>query len=83
MKSLLSGQHFLLSKGPLRTSNSHALVPAKSDIVCSLANYSVSYEVTQSNRVSDFHDFVCSLSMFFVDTAQKPCRFFLGMFFSP
>ena len=29
--------------------------------VCSLANYSVAYEVTQSNRVSDFRDFVCSL----------------------
>ena len=26
-----------------------------------LANYSVAYEETQSNRVSDFHDFVCSL----------------------
>ena len=24
--------------------------------VCSLANYSVAYEGTQSNRVSDFHD---------------------------
>ena len=29
--------------------------------VCSLANYSVAYEETQSNRVSDFSDFVCSL----------------------
>ena len=29
--------------------------------VCSLANYSVAYEDTQSNRVTDFHDFVCSL----------------------
>ena len=29
--------------------------------VCSLSNYSVSYEETQSNRVSDFRDFVCSL----------------------
>ena len=29
--------------------------------VCSLANYSVAYEATQSNRVSDFRDFVCSL----------------------
>ena len=29
--------------------------------VCSLANYSVAYEETQSNRVSDFRDFVCSL----------------------
>ena len=27
--------------------------------VCSLANYSVAYEETQSNRVSDFCDFVC------------------------
>ena len=25
--------------------------------VCSLANYSVAYEETQSNRVSDFRDF--------------------------
>ena len=29
--------------------------------VCVLANYSVAYEETQSNRVSDFRDFVCSL----------------------
>ena len=29
--------------------------------VCSLANYNVAYEETQSNRVSDFHDFMCSL----------------------
>ena len=29
--------------------------------VCSLANYSVAYGETQSNRVSDFRDFVCSL----------------------
>ena len=29
--------------------------------VCSLANYSVAYEETQSNRISDFRDFVCSL----------------------
>ena len=29
--------------------------------VCSLVNYNVAYEETQSNRVSDFHDFVCSL----------------------
>ena len=28
--------------------------------VCSLANNSVAYEETQSNRVSDFRDFVCS-----------------------
>ena len=30
-------------------------------VLCSLANYSVAYEETQSNRVSDFRDFVCSL----------------------
>ena len=29
--------------------------------ICSLANYSVPYEETHSNRVSDFRDFVCSL----------------------
>ena len=29
--------------------------------VCSLANYSVAHEETQSNRVSDFRDFDCSL----------------------
>ena len=29
--------------------------------VCSLANYSLAYEETRSNRVSDFHDFVYSL----------------------
>ena len=29
--------------------------------ICSLANYSVAYEETQSNRVYDFRDFVCSL----------------------
>ena len=28
---------------------------------CSLANYSVAYEEIQSNQVSDFRDFVCSL----------------------
>ena len=28
--------------------------------VCSLANYSVAYEETQSNRVSDFRGFMCS-----------------------
>ena len=34
-----------------------------SDALCvySLANYSVAFEETQSNRVSDFRDFVCSL----------------------
>ena len=29
--------------------------------VCRLANYSVAYEETQLNRVSDFRDLVCSL----------------------
>ena len=29
--------------------------------ICSLANYTIAYEETQSNRVSDFRDFVCSL----------------------
>ena len=29
--------------------------------VRSLKNYNVAYEETQSNRVSDFRDFVCSL----------------------
>ena len=29
--------------------------------VCSFANYSVAYEETRSNRVSDFRDCVCSL----------------------
>ena len=29
--------------------------------VCSLANFSVAYEETQSNQVSDFCDFMCSL----------------------
>ena len=29
--------------------------------LCSLAIYSVAYEETQSNRISDFRDFVCSL----------------------
>ena len=29
--------------------------------VCSLANYSLAYEETGSNRVSDFRDVVCSL----------------------
>ena len=29
--------------------------------VCSLANYSVAYEETQSNRISEFRDFVYSL----------------------
>ena len=36
------------------------LVPALEG-VCSLANYSVAYEETQSNRFSDFRGFVCSL----------------------
>ena len=30
-------------------------------MLCSLENYSVAYEKTQSNRVSDFCDFVCSM----------------------
>ena len=29
--------------------------------ICSLANYSVAYEETQLNRVSDFRDFVFSM----------------------
>ena len=29
--------------------------------ICSLANYSVTSEETQSNRVFDFRDFVCSV----------------------
>ena len=29
--------------------------------LCSLANYSVAYEETQSNRVSEFRDFVYSM----------------------
>ena len=29
--------------------------------VCSLANYSVAYEETHTNLVSDVRDFVCSL----------------------
>ena len=32
---------------------------------CSLANYSVVYEETQSNRVSDFRDFLCVFFLFF------------------
>ena len=40
--------------------NQIPLKPALGDI-CSLANYSVAYEETQSNRVSDFRNFVCSL----------------------
>ena len=38
--------------------------------VCSLTNYSVAYEETQSNRVSDFRGFVCSL-------LSKPILFLL------
>ena len=30
-------------------------------VLYSLANYSIAYEETQSNRVLDFRDFVCSL----------------------
>ena len=33
----------------------------RSGMRSSLANYSVAYEKTQSNRISDFQDFVCSL----------------------
>ena len=40
--------------------NRISLKPALGDI-CSLANYNVAYEETQSNRVSDFRNFVCSL----------------------
>ena len=40
--------------------NRTPLKPALGD-VCSHTNYSVAYEETQSNRVSDFRDFVCSL----------------------
>ena len=38
-------------------------IPLKSALrgICSLANHSVAYEETQSNRFSDFRDFVCSL----------------------
>ena len=41
--------------------------------ICSLANYSVAYEDPQSNRVSDFRDFVCSLfpKAFFFDFYSK------------
>ena len=37
------------------------LVILKYEYRLSLANYSVAYEETQSNRVSDFRNFVCSL----------------------
>ena len=40
--------------------NQIPLKPAQGD-VCIIANYSVAYEETQSNQVSDFRDFVCSL----------------------
>ena len=33
--------------------------------VCSLANYSVAYDETQSSRVSDFRDFACFFFFFF------------------
>ena len=33
--------------------------------VYSFANYSVAYEETQSNRVSDFREFVCSKAILF------------------
>ena len=42
--------------------------------VCGLANYSVAYEETQSNRVSDFRDFC----MFFVSQGNH----FLLLFYS-
>ena len=43
--------------------------------VSSLANYSVAYEETQSNQVSEFHDFVSSLS-------PKAILFFYFLFLS-
>ena len=42
--------------------------------VCSLANYSVTYEKTQSNLVSDFRDFMCYLF--------SKAIFFLFLFYS-
>ena len=50
--------HFLWNPGYLK--NRIPLQPALGG-VCSLANYSVAYEETQSNRVSDFRAFVGSL----------------------
>ena len=41
--------------------------------ICSLANYSVAYEETQSNRVSDFRDFC----VFFVSIGNPFIRFYL------
>ena len=38
--------------------------------VCSLANYSVAYERTQSNRVSDFRDFMCFQKQSFLTFIQ-------------
>ena len=68
VKSLTVHHHnagyILFSLGSLSPSsyleNQIPLKPALGG-VCSLANYSVAYEETQSNRVSDFRDFVCSL----------------------
>ena len=58
-----SAGYILLPLGSLSPSfffqNRISLKPALRG-VCSLANYSVACEVIQSNRVSDFRDFVCS-----------------------
>ena len=37
------------------------ITPALGRGICNLANYSVAYEKIESNRVSDFRDFVCPL----------------------
>ena len=52
-----------LSKRYLKNSGYNVWILSSTQIetVCSLANYSVAYEETQSNRVSDFRDSVCSL----------------------
>ena len=56
--------------------------------VCSLANYSGAYEESQSNRVSDFSDFVCSLFPkailfdFYCDCGTPWFFFFLTFVFS-
>ena len=51
--------------------------------VCSLANYSFEYEETQSNRVSDFRNFVCSLFLkaILLDFYSYMCLFCHGMLF--
>ena len=57
-------QVVLTFHGRLITPNLCWIIPLKPALggVCSHANYSVAYEETQSNRVSDFRDcFVCSL----------------------